>query len=41
MEYLDDLGEKTEIDDTQIENQINNESRKIEFISNLLNQIEE
>ena len=40
VEYLDDLGEKTKIDDTQIINQIKNESTKLEFISKLLNQIE-
>lgn len=40
VEYLDDLREKTKIDDTQIINQIKNESTKLEFISKLLNQIE-
>lgn len=40
VEYLDDLGEKTKTDDTQIINQIKNECTKLEFISKLLNQIE-
>lgn len=40
VKYLDDLGEKTKIDDTQIMNQIKNENNKLVFISKLLNQIE-
>lgn len=40
MNYLDELGEKTKVDDTQILNQIQNENNKLDFISKLLNQIE-
>ena len=40
VKYLDDLGEKTKVDDTQIMNQIKNENNKLDFISKLLNQIE-
>lgn len=40
VNYLDELGEKTKVDDTQILNQIQNENNKLDFISKLLNQIE-
>lgn len=40
VKYLDDLGEKIKVDDTQIINQIKNENNKLDFISKLLNQIE-
>lgn len=40
VNYLDELGEKTKVDDTQIMNQIKNENNKLDFISKLLNQIE-